>query len=615
MAADMVGYSRLMEADEVGTLARQKLHRIELIDPKVAAHGGRVIKLTGDGLIAEFSSVVEAVQCAVSIQTEMVAREAAEPEARRISYRIAINLGDVIFEDGDVYGDGVNIAARLEALADAGGVIVSGTAYDHLKSTVNVGYEDLGEQRVKNIRTPVRAFRVLLDPAQAGELVETAPESRPGRWPTIAASLAAALILLTVWFWQRPEFVPADPSKMAFELPDRPSIAVLAFDNISNDESNRYLADGFVESLITELARIPDLFVIARNSSFAFRDQAVDLREISQNLGVRYILEGSFQKAGDNLRINVQLVDAIKGNHIWSKRYDRPAAEFYLIQDDLIEEITLEVAGRGAGGIFRAERLRVEMVSNDDLAVIEFWEKITQTWFQFTPESNEKTKRLTLEMLDKYPNHTRGYSSLAFYHVGRIVLGYSEDPAGDANECLESAKHAVDLDSQDYMGHLASGYCYVFLNRPDERIAAFRKAYEINPNDVIVRREYAKHALVPEGKYEEAIELLKSLLRLSPGQQIGTSSDVGVIYFILEDYEKAVDYGKREAAPGIHYKGRLAASLWMNGQHEEAKMLVQEILEVAPDATSASYGGFAAHATPEAGFVRGTWLEPGRGLS
>lgn len=387
---------------------------------------------------------------------------------------------------------------------------------------------------------------------------------------------------------------------MAYDLPDKPSIAILPFDYIAGDETDRYLADGFVESLITELARIPDLFVIARNSSFVFRDQDIGLREISQQLGVRYIVKGSLQRTNENLRIHAQLIDAVAGNYIWSKRYDRPSSEFFLVQDEVIDELTLEIGGRGSGGIYRAERDRLELISNDELSAIELWEKASQAFFKHNRESNELNGQIAREMIAKFPNHSRGYAALGYYHIGRLLHAYSDNAGADLSACVQAGEKAVQLDSQDYMAHLQLGYCYVFLNQPDISIPRFRQAYELNPNDVIVRREYAKHVLIPEGELGEAIALLKSLLRLSPGQQVGVNSDIGVIYFVKGDYEKAVEYGQREAVAGFHYKGRLAASLWMNGQHEEAQRLVHDIMETAPASTADNYAGFAAHATPEA---------------
>ena len=321
LAADVVGYSRLMGDDEAGTLAALKAYREELIDPTIADHSGRLVKLMGDGALVEFASAVDAVVCAVALQEAMAARNIEAPEQRRIVLRIGINIGDLIVEGDDLYGDGVNIAARLEGLAEPGGICVSGKVYEEVKNKVAFGFEDLGEQRVKNIAEPVQVFRV----SAGGPAVR--PKSRSGR--RRQAILAAAVLLIAVLaglaIWQRPWETREEPvaiERMAFPLPDKPSIAVLPFDNLSEDQAQGYFADGMTEDLITDLSKISGLFVIARNSSFSYKGRQAKVREIAEDLGVRYVLEGSVRRAGDQVRINAQLIDATTGGHLWAERYD-----------------------------------------------------------------------------------------------------------------------------------------------------------------------------------------------------------------------------------------------------------------------------------------------------
>jgi len=306
LVADMVGYSRLMAADEAGTLARQKANRKELIDPRIAEYGGRLVKSTGDGVLVEFPSVVDALCCAVTIQLAMTEREAAVPEETRIAYRIGINLGDIIIEDDDIYGDGVNVAARLEALAEPGGVCVSRTVVNHVRGKVASDFEDRGQQQVKNIPEPVHVFRVLMQPEAAGE---TAAETRRMTWwwqpaAGAVAVLAIAITGLMVWQPWTPDVQPASVERMAFALPDKPSIAVLPFDNMSDDPEQEYFADGMTEDLITDLSKISGLFVIARNSTFTYKGTPVEVRQVAEDLGVRYVLEGSVRRAGNEVRIN-----------------------------------------------------------------------------------------------------------------------------------------------------------------------------------------------------------------------------------------------------------------------------------------------------------------------
>jgi adenylate cyclase len=303
LAADVAGYSRLMGEDEEGTLAKLKAIRRELGDPKVKEHRGRIVKTTGDGLLIEFASVVDAVRCAVEVQQAMAERNAQVPEPRRIEFRMGINLGDIIRDGRDIYGDGVNIAARLEALAEPGTVFVSNTVYEHVRDRVSVAFEDLGEQQVKNIARPVHVYRV------------------------------------------RPEgVIPTVPSSVELALPDKPSIAVLPFTSMSADPDQEFLADGIAEDVITALSRYPSLFVIARNSSFTYKGRAVDVKTVGHELGVRYVLEGSLRKAGNRIRVTAQLVEAEAGKHVWAERYDRDVSDIFAVQDEITEAVTVAIA-------------------------------------------------------------------------------------------------------------------------------------------------------------------------------------------------------------------------------------------------------------------------------
>jgi len=319
LAADMVGYSRLMAADEAGTLARLKALRAELIDPQLSAHGGRIVKLMGDGMLVMFDSVVSAVEAAAAIQQVMAVAEAAMPADHSIAFRIGINLGDVILDDGDIYGDGVNIAARLEAEADPGGVCLSDAAYQQVRGKTDLGFIDAGELTLKNIPSPVRAHKIdLLRAAGAGNAFETLTGAKP-------------------------------------EIPDKPSVAVMPFDNMSPDAEQEYFADGITEDIITELSRFPALLVIARNSTFSYKGKPVDLREVSRDLGVRFVVEGSVRRAGNRIRLTAQLIDAATGNHLWAERYDRDLEDIFAVQEEITSNIVASIAPR----IEKAEMARV----------------------------------------------------------------------------------------------------------------------------------------------------------------------------------------------------------------------------------------------------------------
>ena len=339
LAADVVGYSRLMAVDEAGTHARLKALRQDFIEPKIAEHHGRTVKLMGDGALVEFASVVDAVQCAVEIQRGVAERHVDVPDDQRIEFRIGVNLGDVIIEGDDLYGDGVNIAARLEGLAEPGGIVISGTAFDHAKNKAEAGFRYLGRQPVKNIPEPVRAYRVLLDPAAAGMIVgEEGGRPARGRWLAAAAALLLIAAGAGAIGWWRP-WEPALEPSATLQLPDKPSIAVLPFENLSDDAEEEYFADGLTDDLITDLSKISGLFIIARNSVFAYKNKTVDVPDVARELGVRYVLEGSVRRAGERVRINAQLIDGTTGGHVWAERYDRDYADIFALQDQVIEEI------------------------------------------------------------------------------------------------------------------------------------------------------------------------------------------------------------------------------------------------------------------------------------
>src|SRR6516164_3069521 len=316
LAVDVAGYSRLMGEDEEGTLAALRAARHELSDPKIAEHRSRIVKTTGDGLLVEFASVVDAVRCAVEVQREMIARNAAIPAERRIEFRMGINIGDIIIEDGDIFGDGVNIAARLEALAEPGGICLSAAAHKQVRDRLDLAFDDLGEQPVKNIARPVRTYRIAL-----------------------GASSRAAL-----------------PAGAPLPLPNKPSLAVLPFQNMTGDTEQEYFVDGMVEEITTAIARLPRLFVIARNSSFTYKGKSVDVRRVARDLGVRYVLEGSVRKAGNRVRITGQLIDAGTGNHIWAERYDRKIADIFAVQDEIAQNVAASIEPR----LYAAENIRIE---------------------------------------------------------------------------------------------------------------------------------------------------------------------------------------------------------------------------------------------------------------
>ena len=370
LSADVAGYSRLMGADEAGTLERLKALRAEVVDPVIAAHDGRIVKLMGDGALVEFASVVGAVECAVEVQRGLSERTAGEPEDQRIVFRIGVNLGDVIIDGDDIYGDGVNVAARLQEIAEPGGVCISGSVFDQVKGKVEAGFEDLGDQRVKNIAEPVRAYR-----------------------------------------WSDAIAAPARAAPLA--LPDKPSIAVLPFVNMSGDPEQEYFSDGITEDIITELSRFPTLFVIARNSSFHFKGKAVKVSEIGRDLGVQYVVEGSVRKVGNRVRVTAQLVEAMSGNHLWAERYDRELEDIFEVQDEVAHTVAATVSGRlDDAGAERARRRPTE-----DLAAYDLFLRAYQHVHRWTRADLAAARPLLEKALDLDPNIARAHAYLGFVHV------------------------------------------------------------------------------------------------------------------------------------------------------------------------------------------------------
>src|SRR5271157_3972606 len=401
LAADIAGYSRLMEADEEGTLAALRALRRELADPKIAEHRGRIVKTTGDGLLAEFASVVDAVRCAVEMQREIATRNAPVPVERRIEVRFGINLGDIIIEDGDIFGDGVNIAARLEGLAEPGGICLSAAAHDQVQGKLDLAYADMGEQQVKNITRPVRAYRVVLG--------------------------------------EPPRAVPAP----ALALPDKPSIAVLPFANMSGDPEQEYFADGMVEEIITALSRIRWLFVIARNSSFTYKGQTVDVKQVGRELGVRYVLEGSVRKAGGRVRITGQLIDATNGTHLWADRFDGALEDVFDLQD----RVAISVAGVIEPALQQAEIERARRKRPDSLDAYDLYLRALPFAYASMPEDADKALGFLEQAIKLEPDFAVGHAIIAWCHEQRYLRGGLLEEA--KTTALRHARLAIAAGSDD----------------------------------------------------------------------------------------------------------------------------------------------------------------------
>ena len=467
LAADVAGYSRLMGLDEEGTLAALKAHRRKLIDPKVAEYRGRIVKTTGDGALIEFASVVDAVRCALEVQSGIAARNADVAEDRRIAFRIGINLGDIMADDGDIFGDGVNVAARLEAIADPGGVYISAAAYEQVRGKVETVFEDLGLRELKNIAEPVRVYRAAGFGSQKG----------------------------------------------GGTSPDRPSIAVLPFQNMSGEAEQEYFADGIAEDLITDLSKVSGLMVIARNSTFAYKGRALDLRAVARELGVRHVLEGSVRKAGGRVRITAQLIDGRDGSHLWAERYDRDFTDVFAIQD----EVTRAIVGALRVRLTPDESARVGQRGTADLDAYDFYVRGRQQLQRYTPESVAEGRQLFGEALKLDPNFAAAHAGFALTVKNDLLnqrVPIAERPA--AQKLFEEhATKAQELDPDEPMIHWVRATDHLSRREPDKAVAEIRKMLRIEPSSDLGHAMLAQ-GLLYDGHAAEAVPEIEYAMRLNP---------------------------------------------------------------------------------------------------
>jgi len=538
LAADVAGYSRLMGIDEEGTLAALKACRRELLDPKIAEHRGRIVKNTGDGALVEFASAVDATRCAMEIQRAMAERIAATPEDRRIAFRIGINVGDIIFDEGDIYGDGVNIAARIEPLADAGAICLSDNAFRQIEGKLSIEVTDMGELELKNIARPVRVYGIRPDGA-------------------------------------------AGAARSTLSLPDRPSIAVLPFQNMSGDPEQDYFVDGMVEDIITGLSRIKWLFVIARNSTFTYKGRAVDVKQVGRELGVRYVLEGSVRKAADRVRITGQLIDTATGTHVWAERYDRKSDDIFALQD----EITLSVVGAIEPNLRLAEIERVKRKRSDNLDAYDLVLQAQPDVYSRIPDRAAKALLLLDRALALDPTYALAHAYAAECHHSILLRG-----GGGAEHRAASIRHAEAAieHGHDDASALAFAGFVLGMDKHDRAaaFAAFEAALSVSPSSALT---YILGSLILAfgGEPERAIEWSDRGLRLSPLDPYRNAAFVSCAFahFHRGRYEEAVAVSRKaiQASPGFSVgHAALAAPLVKLGRLEEAKSAAARVLELQP---------------------------------
>ncbi len=538
LAADVVGFSRLMERDEAGTLAVLKARRKAVLDPLIASHQGRIFKVMGDGMLVEFGSAVNAVQCAIEMQQAMAAASSDLPEDRRIMLRIGVNLGDVMVEDGDLYGDGVNIAARLEGIAEPGGIVVSGTVHDYVKNKVSAGFFDLGPQSLKNITEPVRCYRIAGGPVGA-----KAPLKVTG---------------------------------------DKPSIAVLPFTNMGADPEQQYFGDGVVEDIITELSRFRSLFVIARNSSFAFRDERIGVAEIARRLGVRYVIEGSIRRAGNRVRITAQLIDAASGAHLWADRYDRELEDIFAVQDEVVRTVVATVAGRleTAGAEFAKRKPPESLIAYD--YVLRGIEQLNLDG----EEHNAEARRLFEKAVELDPRYAAGHAYLSLaIHVQWITNRAQEE----FDRALATARQALALDENDSRCHRILGMIYGQLGQYDRAEHHSDRSIALNPNDAFAAI-FRAGILRKLGRAEEGVESARQAMRLNPYHPNWYWNVFAYVLHAAGRYTEALDaYGRTTGRPSF-YHAYVAACHAQLGQMEEARKHAALTLQERPDFSVSGQG-------------------------
>jgi len=538
LSADVVGYSRLMEDNEEATIQTLNTYR-DSITTLIEQHRGRVVDMTGDNLMAEFASVVDAVKCAVETQKEIGKRNVDLPEKRRMLFRIGVNLGDIVEEDDRIYGDGVNVASRIEGLAEPGGVCLSKSAYDQIKKKLDFGFEYMGEHPVKNISEPVSVYKVLVDSERSRPLVEE-----------------------------------------KLELPDKPSIAVLPFVNMSRDPDQEYFSDGLTEQIINGLCKVKDLFVIARNSSFAYKGKSLHVQQVAKELGVRYILEGSVQKAADRVRITAQLIDTTTGYHLWSENYDRDLSDIFALQD----EITLKIMNAMQIKLTWGEQARLWEGQTTSIQAFDKWMRGLDCWFRYNEKDNKQARHFFKEAINIDKSYVLGYVSLGYTYLMDLAFGWSKSPIESFEHAEKNVEKALALSDSDFMAHCLLGMIYLYKRQHEEAIKEGERGIELNPNGADAHVVLG-FILIFSDEIELAIKLLERAFRLNPIPRPDYYDLLALAYLNIGQYEKAIELCEKALSgnPDLltpHFT--LAASYSSFNRTEEAHKAVEKVLRIDP---------------------------------
>jgi adenylate cyclase len=581
LSADVKGYSKLMGDDDESTVNAITTYR-EIIADLIKHHQGRVVDTPGDNILAEFSGALNAVNSAIEIQQRLAIENGNLPSSRRMEFRIGINLGDVLHKDERIYGDGVNIAARIESLADPGGISISRGVFDQVKKKVRQGFEYMGEHEVKNISEPVRIYRVLLGEEFEGKIIGEPSVGKTKLKKPYAIAIAVLLIFSGGLFWysyqKQNQIEPASIEKMALPLPEKPSIAVLPFDNMSGDPEQEYFSDGLTEDIITALSKVPDLFVIARNSTFTYKGKQANVKKVAEELGVRYVLEGSVRRAEEKMRITAQLIDALKGDHLWAERYDRTLEDIFSLQD----EITMNIVTALQVNLTEGEKIRVLARSTDNLLAYQKYLKGRAYWMRINSDGNAVARQLFEEAIALDPGYSTAYVGLAWTHLMDIHFGVSKSPKESVGQATQLAQRAISLDETSPFAHSLLGSLFAIKRQFEKAIAQGEKSVALSPSDSAAKALLGR-TLAYMGKYEEALSWLDKAIRLDPIPLDWYFDMVGHCYLYMGKLEKALEELKKNRnREDISNHIRLAAVYSLLGRKEDASAEAAEILRLNP---------------------------------
>ena len=590
LSADVAGYSSLMQTDEDSTIRILTNYR-STISKLIQKFRGHVVDATGDNLMAKFSSVVDAVNCAVEIQNELAERNAEFPKERRMDFRIGINLGDIVEKEDRIYGDGVNIAARIESLADPGGICISGSAYEQIENKLALGYKYIGKHSAKNISKPITVYRVPIGPAGTTAKVKRKRSTRQNRYkPALIGLSLVVLVAIAFMAWNYYLLPPLTSKKIDSKsiatvgMPEKLSIAVLPFTNMGGDPNQEYFSDGITEEIITQLARFSDIHVIARNSSFTYKGKPVKVQQVGQELGVRYVLEGSVLKSGDKIRVTAQLVDAATGGHVWAERYDRKNEDIFALHDDISQHIAAAL-GSSTGALEIAERKRVMSSNPNNLSAFETFLRATEHFHRFTKDDNLKARNLGLKATELKPDYAQAYGGVGWTHFTDYLLRWTETPESSLNQAYNWAQKALAIDPTDYESYWLLSIIYPFRKEYDKSLASAQRALSLNPNSASLLQSLGGNVYTYLGGANEAVQMIEKAMRLDPRHPVSWYDRLGRACYAARQYEKAVKALKHIGQPKIRQLLYLAASYGRLGLKEKANAEVAQILKLDPKVT------------------------------